>query len=254
MSMHVWVRTSVVVAVAIGGAILTPGTSDAQIPDEFTNLRFLSDDISQDSLMKVMRGFSFALNVRCQYCHTGGDGISFEGVEFDNDDDPDKRKARFMLRMVENLNRTVLPLIPERDDPSVEIGCKTCHRGLPRPMLLTQDLRMVLDEHGADSTVARYRGLRERFIEYGRYDFGEWEVNVLAEQLEEEGHTRDAIAIYELNAEFYPSSTSIALSLGRLHEAVDEVEAAIRNYERVLELRPGHRTALERLDALRGAP
>ena len=42
--------------------------------------------------------------------------------------------------------------------------------------------------------------------------------------------------------------------LGRLHEAVDDVEAAIRNYERVLELRPGHQTALERLDALRGAP
>ncbi len=121
-------------------------------------------------------------------------------------------------------------------------------------MLLTQDLRLVLDEHGADSTVARYRDLRERFIEYGRYDFGEWEVTVLAEQLEEEGHTRDAIAIYELNAEFYPSSTSIALSLGRLHEAVDDVEAAIRNYERVLELRPGHQTALERLDALRDAP
>ena len=142
----------------------------------------------------------------------------------------------------------VLCVLPARRatrwaDPAESLG------GVP-----PQRFVLVLDEHGADSTVARYRDLRERAIQYGMYDFGEWEMNVLAEQLEEEGRARDAIAIYELNAEFYPSSTSIALSLGRLHEAVDEVEAAIRNYERVLELRPGHRTALERLDALRGAP
>ena len=252
MNVRVRFHRSVIVTAVVAAVVLSPGASDAQIPEEFTNLRFLAEDISQDSLMKVMRGFSFALNVRCQYCHVGGDGISFDGVEFDSDDDPDKRKARFMLRMVENLNRSVLPLIPERDDPPVDISCKTCHRLQPRPVLLAQDLRIVLDEHGADSTVARYKDLRERFIQYGMYDFGEWEVNVLAEQLEEEGRSRDAIAIYEFNGEFYPNSTSIALSLGRLHEAVDDVEAAIRNYERVLELRPDNRTARERLEALRG--
>ena len=138
--------------------------SDAQIPDEFTNLRFLAEDISQDSLMKVMRGFSFALDVRCQYCHVGGDGVSFAGVDFASDDDSDKLKARFMLRMVENLNRTVLPQIPERDSPPVEVGCKTCHRSQPRPILLAHELRMVLDEHGADSAATRYRDLRERVL------------------------------------------------------------------------------------------
>ena len=48
-----------------------------------------------------MREFSFALNVRCQYCHTGGDGISFEGVNFASDEKPAKVKARAMLRMVD---------------------------------------------------------------------------------------------------------------------------------------------------------
>ena len=235
------------------GVVLRPDSSEAQIPDEFQNLRFLPEDISRDSLMTVMRGFWFALNVRCQYCHVGGDGVSFEDVEFHKDDDPNKRKARFMLRMVDNLNKSVLPLVPERDDPPIEIGCKTCYRGQPRPVLLSQELRTVLDEHGADSAAARYRDLKERVVEFGRYDFGEWEVNVLAEQLEREGRPRDAIAIYELNAEHYPNSTSIALSLGRLYEAVDEPGAAIRSYERVLEIRPGQRTASERLDALRGA-
>ncbi len=69
-------------------------------------------DITGPELIDRMRHFSFAPDVRCQYCHIGGDGVSFEGVVFESDDDPDKVKARFMIRMTENLNRQVLPLIP----------------------------------------------------------------------------------------------------------------------------------------------
>ncbi len=236
----------------VGCVLLSPMIVRAQIPDEFTNLQFLDKDITRDSLLEVMRGFSFALGVRCQYCHVGGDGRSFEGVEFHKDDDPDKRKARFMLRMVESLNHMVLPLVPERDDPPRAIECKTCHRGLPRPTLLSQGLRQILDEHGADSAVAAYRNYRERFAMDGIYDFGQWETNVIAERLARDGRPRDAIAIYELNAEFYPESASIALALARLYEGEEEIETAIGYYERVLELRPDNQAAQERLEALRG--
>ena len=236
----------------IGCALISPLTVRAQIPEEFTNLRFLPEDITRDSLLEVMRGFSFALGVRCQYCHVGGDGRSFEGVEFHKDDDPDKRKARFMLRMVANLNGMVLPLVPERDDPPRAIECKTCHRGLPRPTLLSQGLREILDEHGADSAVAAYRNYRESLMTSGTFDFGEWETNVTAERLTRDGRPRDAIAIYELNAEFYPESASIALALARLYEGEEEIETAIGYYERVLELRPDNQAAQERLEALRG--
>lgn len=225
--------------------------ASAQIPDTFTNLQVLPEDISRDSLIQIMRNFSFALGVRCQYCHVGGDGISFEGVEFDKDTDPDKRKARFMMRMVENLNGYVLPLTPERDTPAVVIECKTCHRGLPRPLLLKQDLLMVTHKVGVDSAVQRYRHLREEFALSGSYDFDEWETNQLAEQLEAEGRIGDAIAIYKLNSEFYPASVSIAANLARLYESEGDRSAAIRYYERVLELRPEHRGAQDRLEALR---
>jgi hypothetical protein len=36
-------------------------------------------DITAEALTQRMREFSFALNVRCQYCHAGGDGVSFDG-------------------------------------------------------------------------------------------------------------------------------------------------------------------------------
>jgi hypothetical protein len=90
-------------------AWLVATEGEAQIPERFTNLKVLPQNISRDSLVQIMRGISLSLNVRCQYCHVGGDGVSFAGVTFDKDDDPDKLKARFMLRMVDSLNRFVLP-------------------------------------------------------------------------------------------------------------------------------------------------
>lgn len=233
-------------------ALLAAAPVSAQIPDEFTNLQVLPEDIDRAGLMDVMRGFSFALGVRCQYCHVGGDGVSFAGVEFASDDDPDKRKARYMLEMVETINSTLLAGIPERDTPNLEVSCKSCHRGQPKPVLLTDVLRAALEEGGVEAAVERYRTLREEQGMRGSFDFGEWETNTFAEALAEEGRTRDAIAIYELNFEFYPQSVSIAGSLGQLYERLEDPQAAIEWYEKVLELVPEHRGAKARLEALRG--
>ena len=226
-------------------------TLHAQIPDEFTNLKVLPADISRDSLLTVMRDFSFALGVRCQYCHVGGDGRSFEGVEFHKDDDADKRKARFMLGMVADLNEQILPSVPDRDEPPVRMECKSCHRGLPRPLLLKQQMRIIIDESGADSAAAWYRDMREQAPTDGLYDWGEWETNVLAETLERDDRLADAVAMYELNAEFYPNSVSIQGSLAGLFEQLGDTVNAIKRYERILEIRPGHRGATERLAGLR---
>ena len=237
-------------AVFFGVAIAVAPLATAQIPDEFKNLQFFPEDISRGELIGAMRHFSFALGVRCQHCHLGGDGVSFEGVEFDKDG-PTKKKARFMLRMTRNLNEEILPEIPERDTPPLRIECKTCHRGQSKPMLLTQEMRLAVDANGVEAGIDRYRKLREESEHAGAFDFREWEVNTLGEKLQEEGRARDAIAIYELNQEFFPESVSIATALGGLYESVDDTAAAIRNYERALAASPEHEGAKSRLDALR---
>lgn len=226
--------------------------AESQIPDEPVNLQYFSEDISRDSLVGVMREFSFALGVRCQYCHVGGDGVSFEGVVFESDEDPDKRKARYMLRLVDTLNRSMLPMMADRDEPVTAVECKTCHRGLPKPTLLKHELRATLDEHGADSMAVQYRRLRETRMARGYFDFGEWETNTLAESLGAEGRYQDAIAVYEVNLEFHPESVSILSALGQLHEELGDTDGAVRYYERVLEVSPANRQALARLEALRG--
>ena len=243
---------AVLLFAALSVAVSSPGLRAQERDQELKNLQFFSQDVTRDSLIEVMRGFSFALGVRCQYCHTGGDGVSFDGVVFESDEDPDKRKARYMLRLVETLNNSMLPMMADRDEPAYEVSCKTCHRGRPKPVLLTEVLRRTLDEHGRDSTATQYRTLREEVVLDGMFDFGEWEMNVLGERLTSEGRHRDAITIFEINNESYPRSVSIALSLGGLYEEVEDAESAIRYYERVLELAPGNSRAQARLDVLRG--
>ena len=225
----------------------------AQIPDKFTNLKVLPADIRRDSLVNIMRGFSLSLGVRCQYCHVGGNGVSFEGVEFAKDDDVHKQRARFMLRMVDSLNRVVLPQLPGLTGAPLRIECKTCHRGGPRPLLLTQELELVRDSAGMGAAVARYRALREGEAMAGRYDFGEWEMNLWAERLAASGRTEDAVAAYQLNLEFFARSQSILGALARLHENTDRVKA-IEYWERVLALRPGAAEVKRRVDSLRALP
>jgi tetratricopeptide (TPR) repeat protein len=226
------------------------GASAAQIPEKFTNLKFFPQDIKRDSLVNIMRGFSFALGVRCQYCHVGGDGMSFAGVEFAKDDDPDKLKARFMLRMVDSLNRVVLPQLPGAGANLVKVECKTCHRGINKPLLLTQRLEMIRADSGIDAAIAKYRQLRTNDGMSGRYDFGEWEVNVWGERLAAAGKTAEAIKVYQLNLEFFPQSTSILGNLGRLHEPTDKAKA-IEYYEKVLTITPNDARLKRHVDSLK---
>jgi tetratricopeptide (TPR) repeat protein len=239
-------------ALVVMGIGATPAT--AQIPDKFTNLRVLPKDISRDSLLYIMRRFSLSLGVRCQFCHVGGDGVSFEGVQFPKDDDAHKRKARFMLRMVDSLNRVVLPTLPDLNGRApLRISCKTCHRGSSRPLLLTQRLAEVRDSAGIAGAVTLYRELRQDAAMAGRYDFGEWEVNLWAEELAAAGHSDDAIAVYQLNLEFFPESVSIWIALGRLYESKDRAKA-LEYYTKAQARQPNNPDLKKRIEQLKARP
>lgn len=222
----------------------------AQIPDKFENLQVLPKDIARPALVQRMRELSFALNVRCQYCHTGGDGISFEGVDFKSDDKAAKKKARQMMRMVEEINTRLLTAVPDRVEPSVRVDCVTCHHGLAVPRTLAQTLAETIAKDGAPAAVAQYRKLREATMISGRYDFSEWSMNELARVLREKNDTASAIAMLELNGEFNPKSTAIDFMLGELHRERGERDKAIARYKLALEKNPKAEEIRKRLAEL----
>jgi tetratricopeptide (TPR) repeat protein len=241
-------RLRVLLAVALlGGPVLS---GDAQIPAKFENLQYFPKDIARDTLVNIMRGFSFALGVRCQYCHAGGDGVSFIGVEFKSDEKSAKKKARYMLRMADTINERLLAALPDRSTPPVRVGCVTCHRGLSKPATLASTLTETIDAKGVDSAIAQYRRLRQNTITLGMFDFGEWSMNELARTLTERGKTAEAIAMLQLNQEFNPQSTAIDFLIGELHRQRGEKDQAIARYRAALAKDPNNGRAKQRLTEL----
>jgi tetratricopeptide (TPR) repeat protein len=221
-----------------------------QTPWKGKNLKYFPKDITRDQLTQRMREFSFALGVRCQYCHTGGNGITFDGVDFPSDEKDAKKKARAMLFMVDKVNKTLLRDVPARAEPRVEVDCVTCHRGLPLPKTLQTTLLEIVNKEGAAAAVAKYRDLRRDEMISGRYNFGEWEINELARRLAVANDTVSAIAILEMNGEFYPKSAAIDFQLGELHRTRGERDQAVKSYHAALEKAPDHEGAKRRLEEL----
>lgn len=192
----------------------------AQAPWKAENLQYFPKDISRPVLTQRMREFSFALGVRCQYCHAGGNGISFDGVSFSSDEKPAKVKARAMLRMVEQINSTQLTQLPSRAEPRVTVECSTCHHGVALPKSLQTTLFEIVQAQGAPAAIEKYRQLRRDAL-LGQYNFGEWEINELARRLTEAGDVKSAVAVLEMNLEFYPTSAELPRIIAAAKKQLD---------------------------------
>jgi tetratricopeptide (TPR) repeat protein len=200
-----------------------------------------------------MRGFSLGLGVRCQYCHTGGDGRSFQGVNFAADDKVEKKKAREMLQMARRINNELLTVLPERRTPAVVVECATCHRGLPVPRTLQRELVNVATENGPDSAVAFYRRAREQHGSDGVYDLTETSVSEAARTLMQRNKSAEAIALLEANVEIFQRSPFTLSQLAATYDAAGNKDKAIEYYKAVLAISPNDAQARRRLTAL-GAP
>ncbi len=230
--------------------VLAQAPSQAQPPWKAKNLKYFPPDIARQALVQRMREFSFALDVRCQYCHSGGDGVSLDGVDFTADDKPAKAKARAMLRMTDEINKTLLPKVPSRAEPPVEVECSTCHRGRRTPKSLQTTLFEIVAADGAPAAIAKYRELRNAGTELGKYNFGEWEINELARRLVAAKDPRSAIAILELNGEYYPKSAAIDFQIGELQLGLGDKDKALLRYKAALEKDPGLQPAKARIAEL----
>jgi hypothetical protein len=249
---HLFV-VGVLLPLAGGGLVMARASGQAtQAPVwRGKNLQVLPKDISQSDLMQQMREFSMALDVRCQHCHTGGDGTSLDGVVFESDDKPAKQTARAMIEMMASLNDSVLPAITTRQTPPIRMTCAICHRGLPRPRTLATELRHVLEQDGIPAAVARYRDLRENSALLGLFRFTEWEMNELATGLAREDKVDAAVSMLELNATYYPASVAIDVLLADLYVRQGDRPKAIARLEAALARSPQDPRVIQTLARIR---
>lgn len=99
-----------------------------------TNLQVLSKDISGDKLLDIMHAWEGQLGVNCGYCHTLDAAATAQAgrrrYNFADDGKDEKKTARLMLTMTQELNQKYISQIPERPEA---VSCGTCHRGHGHP-------------------------------------------------------------------------------------------------------------------------
>ena len=243
------------VAIALISAIslaASPARAHAQGTEKPKNLKVLPADLTRDSVVKFMRFVvASGLGVSCSYCH-GAPNVPFDSIDFASDERPTKRTAREMLRMVARINGELLPAIPNRGTPAIEVQCITCHRGSPRPLMLEDTLGTVLARFGPDSAVATYDRLKQRFTGRFAYDFSQRSLNTLADRLIDQKQLPEARRMLELNIQEHPEAWDPVNTLAHVLESLGEKDLAIAQYRRVLELFPTYTPAKRRLEALTG--
>jgi len=223
----------------------------AQVPDKFTNLQYFPKTISRQDLVGNMRGFSFSLGVRCEFCHAGKDGNKLDQMDFASDEKDTKKTARAMLRMVDAINQEYIAKMG-RTSP-VRVECVTCHHRLSIPKTMNALLAETIDKKDIQAAIVLYRDLRKNDLGSGRYDFGETSLNILTESLLKQNKAKEAAAIMELNVEVNTSPSGWAYSLLAMsHVANKEVEKAKADYRKILELNPQDEWAKKQLEQLSG--
>jgi len=226
--------------------------ASAQIPEEFTNLKVLPEDIRQRELIGIMRGYTRALGVRCSTCHVGEESQDLSEYDFASDDEATKRTAREMIEMVQSINENVIATLADRGSPEIEVTCVTCHAGRRRPTTLVQELTWAAEEGGSEATIARYHELRERYYGVGAFNFGPRALDDVANSLLRGDDFPGALAAVELNLELHPESANSWSLKGQIHMRADQTNEAIAALERSLEIQPRNPRVQQVLDRLKG--
>jgi hypothetical protein len=234
--------------------LLFISNASAQIPDEFTNLKVLPRTIEKPELLKVMKGFTFALGVRCSFCHVGKEGAPLSKYDFAADDKPEKGSARIMMQMTADINKLYLPKLEEKPEHLVTVSCVTCHHGLSKPRMLEDTLKNAIAKGGVPAAKKKYQELKKEYYGTYSYDFSEDPLNHLARDLSEDGKTTDAIDILKFNESMFPKSDEVEFLLAELYMKNNDRRLALQHYKKCLALSPDNDYVKKKIEELSKPP
>ena len=102
-------------------------------PASFKNLQVLPKDATAAVVVNTMKGFALNLGVRCQFCHVGKEGLPLDQFDFISDEIAQKKTARIMMRLTEDINKQLDAAVPRAAGAEARVTCLTCHRGRSTP-------------------------------------------------------------------------------------------------------------------------
>lgn len=112
----------------------------AQISSQPKNLKVLPGDMTGRQVRDVMDGWTDALGVECSTCHvrdaTSAASDGRPRYDYADDSKQEKRTARVMYAMTQEINARYLSTVPNSGIP---VSCGTCHRGHLSPVPFQSD-------------------------------------------------------------------------------------------------------------------
>ncbi len=102
------------------------GREEQPAEQVFTNVQVLKGITAGQLVQKMDKEYSTALSWNCTNCHR----LAPQG-NYASDTSTDKKRARFMQQMVNEINLAQLPKLYPQRTPS--ISCGSCHRGYNNP-------------------------------------------------------------------------------------------------------------------------
>lgn len=98
----------------------------------YKNLKVLPKKITKPQLDSVMRHFTRALGVRCDYCHVRVEGQ--RELNFASDNEEMKGEARIMMKMQNKINKKYFHIKNvDKMGTKLEVTCYSCHHGATHP-------------------------------------------------------------------------------------------------------------------------
>jgi len=105
-----------------------------------TNLQVLPKDLTGQQVHEIMEGYAGALGQHCNYCHAADPkNVGPNGrprLNFASDDKDEKKMARVMIAMTEDINTNYVKKVAAMDkmpEMAPPVTCGTCHQGHEDP-------------------------------------------------------------------------------------------------------------------------
>ena len=271
---------AIAVVVATGSFVSAQGRGRGPLPAP-TNLQVLPKDISPAALQETMRGFNVALGVQCTHCHAeapapppaagaregappaeggrggrGGRGNAPPPLNFASDDKAEKKAARVMIRMVNDLNAKLtveVASVLAKPSALTKVECATCHRGATQPEQISNILSNLMLTKGETVAASKYKELRTKYYGGQTYDFSEPMLVRLAQASIAANKLDDALAWTKLSLEYYPRSAGTYVQMAEAYTRKDDKAQALKAAERAGELDPENADAKRLLEQLKPA-
>lgn len=247
MALRQFTRSGIALAMCLTALV---DTAYAGVWDDPSNLKVLPQDISPNELRWTMRSFATDTGSMCSDCHVAEDPENFRTFDFPPDDKEKKRKARLMIKMVNDINAYLAKSLGKPADEPVTVNCGTCHRGQAKPLMIQDVLERAYREGSFENAVELYRKLRERYYGGYTYDFSEEALTILAERLSDQGDPDGALQFLDFNLIWYPDSVRTVSLEGQVLITKGDKPGAREQYLKALEMDPGNKWVLFLLDRL----